>query len=116
MLFNSYAFVLLFLPTVLLTYVLLERVLGQHRLTLLWLVLASFVFYGYWSPRYVLLLAGSSLVNFRLGRWIAQGRRTGKRLCRPVAGMRPIGIEEAAVRPRENAPGCRLASVGSARG
>jgi alginate O-acetyltransferase complex protein AlgI len=79
MLFNSYTFVLLFLPSTLVTFLLLTRVLGLHRLALLWLVFASFIFYGYWDAHYVLLLAGSALANFHLAGWIDDRRRSDGR-------------------------------------
>ena len=80
MLFNSYAFLLGFLPVALIGYFLLARV----RITLAagWLALASLFFYGYWDFRYVLLLLGSILFNFTIGGRInrAAGSRAGGRL------------------------------------
>jgi len=62
MLFNSPIFLFAFLPTVLLGY----YVLGQRnaRAAVLWLTASSFVFYGWWNPAFVLILAGSILFNF----------------------------------------------------
>jgi D-alanyl-lipoteichoic acid acyltransferase DltB (MBOAT superfamily) len=70
MLFNSYVFLLLFLPAVLLGAALLGRASGG-RAVLAWLVLASLAFYAWWSPPFVLLFAGSILLNFALGARIA---------------------------------------------
>jgi D-alanyl-lipoteichoic acid acyltransferase DltB (MBOAT superfamily) len=65
MLFNSLPFIFLFLPLVLAGFFLLGR---WNRLAAAgWLALASFVFYGWWSPKYVLLLAGSILFNYSAG-------------------------------------------------
>src|SRR5262245_28668616 len=62
MLFNSYPFILLFLPATLLGAFLLRN---TGRLWLgLWLLAASVVFYVYWDVRYLPLLAGSILVNY----------------------------------------------------
>lgn len=69
MLFNSYEFLFLFLPATLAGFfVLSER---QHfKTAAAWLALVSIVFYGYWNPRYVVLLTSSILVNFAAGRQI----------------------------------------------
>jgi alginate O-acetyltransferase complex protein AlgI len=62
MLFNSFAFLLAFLPAALLAYGLVERFRPQWRMQLL--VVLSFLFYGYWDWRFVPLLAASVLVNW----------------------------------------------------
>ncbi|MDH4152010.1 MAG: MBOAT family protein [Betaproteobacteria bacterium] len=65
MLFNSLPFIFLFLPLVIAGFFVLGR---YNRLAAAaWLALASFVFYGWWSPKYVLLLAGSILFNYTAG-------------------------------------------------
>ena len=48
MLFNSYPFLLLFLPVTLLGYVWIGRVCGRSAV-FGWLVAASLFFYGWWS-------------------------------------------------------------------
>ena len=65
MLFNSHAFIFLFLPVVLAGYFALGRrsPLGAAA----WLVLASLFFYGWWNPKYVGLLILSMLFNYRVG-------------------------------------------------
>ena len=70
MLFNSYVFLLAFLPVTLVGYFLA----GRHGRTpaIAWLVLASFVFYGWWDWRYIPLLLLSILFNFFLGSSIAR--------------------------------------------
>ena len=55
MLFNSYIFIFAFLPVVLAVFYALKG--HDPRYRIYWLVLASFFFYGWWSPPYVLLLA-----------------------------------------------------------
>ena len=66
MLFNSYAFIFLFLPTVLLIFFGLRRY--AHTLfPTLWLVVASLGFYAYWRSIYVPLLLGSIAFNYRAG-------------------------------------------------
>jgi len=63
MLFNSYVFLLVFLPAALLTYRFADP---YPRLRMPVLIALSLVFYGYWDMRFVPLLIGSILLN-----WIA---------------------------------------------
>jgi len=67
MLFNSYEFILLFLPITLLGFYLFSR-LRNWRLPIYWLVSASIFFYSWWNPPYLLLLLLSIGVNFILGK------------------------------------------------
>jgi alginate O-acetyltransferase complex protein AlgI len=76
MLFNSYGFIFLFLPSALFGFLLLRR-LGKPYAAMVWLTIASLYFYGYWNPAYLLLLCASILGNFALGRWIVSARPTG---------------------------------------
>ena len=62
MLFNSYLFLLIFLPVTLAVYYALGPL--NVRLAALWLCLTSFVFYGWWNPQFVVLLAGSIAFNY----------------------------------------------------
>jgi len=75
-LFNSYAFILGFLPAVLAGFLLLGRI--DRRIGAAWLALASLFFYGWWDPRYVPLLLGSAVVNFLAGASLA--RQASRRL------------------------------------
>lgn len=70
MLFNSTEFLFLFLPIVLLVFVFLART-GNTEAQVIWLVLASIVFYGSWNPIFVSLIVFSVVVNFFLGRRVA---------------------------------------------
>lgn len=74
MLFNSQLFILLYLPITLMVFLFLSR-RASNTTTLVWLVMASFFFYGWWNPNYVPLLAGSILVNFLLARMMVHSRR-----------------------------------------
>jgi alginate O-acetyltransferase complex protein AlgI len=67
LLFNSYVFVFLFLPCALAGFYLAAR-LGSAAAGV-WLVLTSLVFYGWWDPRFVLLLTGSVTFNYGMS-WI----------------------------------------------
>jgi D-alanyl-lipoteichoic acid acyltransferase DltB (MBOAT superfamily) len=70
MLFNSYEFVLLFVPIVLAGFYLVGAIGG--RFAIAWLVLASFFFYAYWRPPYLLLLVASVAINYAIGARIAR--------------------------------------------
>jgi alginate O-acetyltransferase complex protein AlgI len=77
MLFNSYEFLFFFLPTTLAVFFILSG--GRRfRAAAAWLGLASIFFYGYWSPRYVLLLMSSVGLNFSAGYAIAARRQCGR--------------------------------------
>ncbi|MGV3629345.1 MAG: MBOAT family protein, partial [Betaproteobacteria bacterium] len=65
MLFNSHAFIFLFLPLTLLVFFGLGRF--SAKLAAGWLAVASLFFYGWWSPAYVALLLLSILCNFSAG-------------------------------------------------
>lgn len=73
MLFNSFAFLLLFLPAALGAHLLVERYRPHWRIGLL--VLLSFLFYGYWDWRFVPLLAASILLNWLVARAFLGWRR-----------------------------------------
>jgi alginate O-acetyltransferase complex protein AlgI len=62
--FSSHAF-LVFLLAVLLSYALMAR-LSPGQAPKHFLTIASLVFYGFWIPAYLLLLAGSVAVNYAL--------------------------------------------------
>ncbi|MFM2407474.1 MAG: hypothetical protein RL358_216 [Pseudomonadota bacterium] len=68
MLFNSYAFIFLYLPIVLFGFFYLARF--SPLFATAWLALASLFFYGYWNPLYVGLLLLSIVGNYAFGVWI----------------------------------------------
>lgn len=67
MLFNSYSFILGFLPLSLLIFHVLRR-LGFDRLSILALILVSLFFYGWWNAIYLLLLVPLTLANYAIAR------------------------------------------------
>ncbi len=77
MLFNSHLFIFLFLPLVLIAFLQLEK-RGLMVAALAWLTAASLLFYGWWNPRYLLLICGSIIGNHLIGTQII--RRGGQRL------------------------------------
>ena len=75
MLFNSSAFIFLFLPVTLAGFFLLARV--APMLAAAWLTAASLFFYGWWNPIYVGLLAVSIVCNFSFGTAIGRAVTAG---------------------------------------
>src|ERR1700694_3839938 len=65
MLFNSYPFIFLFLPIVLIGYFALVRL--NHLGPVIWLALASLVFYSVSNWQFVLLLLASVAFNYGIG-------------------------------------------------
>jgi len=80
MLFNSHAFIFAFLPAAFAGYFLFGA--RDRRMAAAWLAIASIAFYGWWNPRFVLLLAGSIAGNYVFGNAIAAAAGTprGRRL------------------------------------
>ncbi len=76
MLFNSSDYVL-FLPLVLLVYVLLRR--AGLRAQNAWLLLAGYVFYGWWDWRFLGLLFGTTLNDYLVGLGLERTADPGRR-------------------------------------
>ena len=72
MLFNSYAFLLVFLPCAIVAYAFADP---HPRLRMPVLILLSFVFYGYWDVRFVPILVGSILVNWLAAKYYIATRQ-----------------------------------------
>jgi alginate O-acetyltransferase complex protein AlgI len=73
MLFNSYIFILVFLPAALALYYALAE---WRRARIVLLIAASLIYYGWWDARFLPLLVGLALANWLLaGRYVASGRR-----------------------------------------
>jgi D-alanyl-lipoteichoic acid acyltransferase DltB (MBOAT superfamily) len=71
MLFNSAVFLFAFLPATLAAYYLLGRYAG-FRAACGALIAASLFFYGWWSPKFLVLLVAATLANAALGCALAQ--------------------------------------------
>jgi alginate O-acetyltransferase complex protein AlgI len=63
MLFNSFVFLLLFLPVTYVVFWLLRTAQSRY----VWLTLTGYVFYGYWDARFCLLMAFSTIVSYLAG-------------------------------------------------
>jgi alginate O-acetyltransferase complex protein AlgI len=87
MLFNSYGFIFVFLPLSLSIYYLLGRM--ASRAAIAWIVVCSLVFYGWWNPRYLLLICGSIAFNYLVGKLIFSSRSARPPLARAalIAGV-----------------------------
>ena len=85
MLFNSYTFLLLFLPLTVAVFLLLRR--APYRVAVCWLVAMSLVYYGWWNPSDLWIIGASCVGNFFFGRFLAghKGSATGK-------GMLALGV------------------------
>ena len=74
MLFNSYAFLLVFLPAAIIVYRFADP---YPRLRMPVLIALSLFFYGYWDVRFVPLLAGSILLNWLAAKYYIATKRGG---------------------------------------
>ena len=78
MLFNSYDYLLVFLPLAVVIYYFLIR----RRLVLaarIFLILGSLFFYSYREPLYLLVISGSVSLNYFIGKAIARGKVKGEK-------------------------------------
>jgi D-alanyl-lipoteichoic acid acyltransferase DltB (MBOAT superfamily) len=73
MLFNSYGFLLVFLPLTWSIYFLLNKYTSFES-GKFFLLLASVVFYSWWNPVYVFLLLFTILFNFVVGRQVSNNK------------------------------------------
>jgi D-alanyl-lipoteichoic acid acyltransferase DltB (MBOAT superfamily) len=85
-LFNSYTFIVLFLPLVLAVFYLLGRRMGPMA-AISWLTLASLFFYGWWNPRYLLLILSSIGFNYLIAGRLLADERSGRRRMLLVVGI-----------------------------
>ncbi len=73
MLFNSYIFIFAFLPTVLLGFHLSSKYL-DHTKVLIWLVIASLFFYGWWNISYLILIIFSIGFNYIISYYLRSNK------------------------------------------
>ena len=89
MLFNSYEFLFAFLPVTLAGFFLLGKI--SRNWALGWLMIASLVFYAWWRPINVLIIAPSVLINFILARVLLR-LGTDQRQVRLAQAVLVLGI------------------------
>ncbi|MBV9754697.1 MAG: MBOAT family protein [Hyphomicrobiales bacterium] len=90
MLFNSFPFLLVFLPAALLIQALAERYASPLRLQVL--LALSLIFYGYWDWRFVPLIVASILVNWIVARRFGKHRPTLVLPLAIVANLLVLGV------------------------
>ena len=71
MLFNSYEFLFAFLPLALAGFFFAHKVISRDA-AIVWLVLISLFYYGWWNAAYLSLILASMAVNFAVGRGIGR--------------------------------------------
>jgi alginate O-acetyltransferase complex protein AlgI len=76
MLFNSHEFLFVFLPATLLGFYLIGRV--SRQAAILWLILTSLLFYGWWRPLNILIIGPSIIINYLLASFLLRLRRRGE--------------------------------------
>lgn len=71
MLFNSYLFILLFLPVTFISYFLLSK-FKNAKFAQYFLISASFFFYGYWNTAYLPIIIISIIFNYYFGKILSK--------------------------------------------
>jgi alginate O-acetyltransferase complex protein AlgI len=89
MLFNSYEFLLWFLPATLVAFFLLGR---RPLAAQAWLTVASLFFYGWWNPWHLPLILGSIAVNFTIARALQSGARRAVLAAGIAANLGVLGV------------------------
>lgn len=87
MLFNSYIFILAFLPATLLGYFGLGRLFKRLPLGKVWLVGCSLVFYAYFNVKYLPIIVLSILVNYALSQGMLTAQKRGLRRVLLAVGL-----------------------------
>lgn len=91
MLFSSSEYLLVFLPITVLGYFWLNRAVG-HAAGKAWIVLASLLFYSWWSLAYLWLMTGSVLFNYFAGRHLAHLQGSIARIALGMAVLANLGL------------------------
>src|SRR3954463_14169820 len=89
MLFNSYAFLLVFLPAALIVYRFADP---YPPLRMPVLILLSLIFYGYWDVRFLPLLVGSILVNWLAAKYYVATKQGFVITAAIVANLAALGV------------------------
>lgn len=74
MLFNSYVFILFFLPMALIGFYLIGNIFGQRK-AIYWLIALSLIFYSWWNYKFIILILTSVGVNYTFGGLIIRYNR-----------------------------------------
>ena len=88
MIFPSYIFMLVFLPCVLAGWYALKTV----RLRLAFLTITSYIFYGWWDCRFVVLMLATTLLDYVAGRAIYRSANpTSRKICLTLSILGNLG-------------------------
>ena len=74
MLFNSYQFILLFLPITFFVYFWLNNI-RLVEAAKIWLIISSLFFYSWWNPIYLPLIILSMLFNYSFGNLLTDNKK-----------------------------------------
>jgi len=85
MLFNSYEFILIFLPITLVGFFTIAK--SSQRAAQYFLLVASFLFYAWWSFEYGLLIVATIVVNYRFGRRIQELAERQAKAAKPLLAV-----------------------------
>jgi alginate O-acetyltransferase complex protein AlgI len=77
MLFNSHEFLFVFLPITLLGFYLVGRL--SRQAAILWLIVMSLLFYGWWRPVNILIIGPSIVINYLLASFLLKLSERGDR-------------------------------------
>ena len=86
MLFNSYIFILLFLPLCLIGYYGINKT-GKYKLGLWFLLFMSLWFYGYYNVSYLFIILGSIAVNYGVYRLLLRTKQGTKKKILMIFGV-----------------------------
>lgn len=86
MLFNSFEFIFFFLPVTLLFFFWIGQQF-HHQAAILWLVICSLFFYGWWNPAYLTLILFSMLFNYAFGEMLARREKQQARKLLLIIGI-----------------------------
>src|SRR5438046_8989436 len=86
MLFNSFQYWIFFLIVAVLFYSM------PFRIAKVLLLLASYVFYMWWDPRFIVLILTSTVVDYFLGIWLEVTSGRSKKLLLPISLVVTLGI------------------------
>ncbi len=89
MLFNSYDYLLWFLPGTVAVFFLLGR---RPFAAQAWLTVASLLFYGWWNPAHLPLILGSIVFNFAIAQWLRTGARRAVLAFGIAANLALLGV------------------------
>ena len=86
MLFNSYIFVLVFLPITLIGYFMLNKI-NQNTISKIFLIVMSLYFYAYFNNSYLIIILTSILFNYVIGKLLHKITNKNYRIICLIMGL-----------------------------